>query len=77
MTLQLRRKAKEHLSLKQFEEALRCLDIAVDLHSTSYKVGLPYQRYPRPQRSHDCVFRAQLPLQRLPPYLLAADIRPT
>lgn len=35
---ELRRKAKEHLSLKQFEEALRCLDIAVDLHSTSYKL---------------------------------------
>ncbi|GIL90336.1 hypothetical protein Vretifemale_17970 [Volvox reticuliferus] len=35
---QLRRKAKEHLSTKQFEEALRCLDIAIELHSTSYKL---------------------------------------
>ncbi|GFR50734.1 hypothetical protein Agub_g12991 [Astrephomene gubernaculifera] len=35
---ELRRKAKEHLSLKQFDEALHCLDIAIDLHSTSYKL---------------------------------------
>ncbi len=24
--------------MKQFEEALRCLDLAINLHSTSYKV---------------------------------------
>ncbi|KAG2449422.1 hypothetical protein HYH02_005569 [Chlamydomonas schloesseri] len=35
---ELRRKAKEHLSVKHFEEALRCLDLAIDLHSTSYKL---------------------------------------
>ncbi|GIL62594.1 hypothetical protein Vafri_16759 [Volvox africanus] len=35
---ELRRKSKEHLSTKQFEEALRCLDIAIELHSTSYKL---------------------------------------
>ncbi|KAG2497021.1 hypothetical protein HYH03_005024 [Edaphochlamys debaryana] len=35
---ELRRKAKEYLSQKQFDEALRCLDIAIDLHSTSYKL---------------------------------------
>lgn len=31
--------------MKQFEEALRCLDLAIDLHSTSYKVceGMGYQ----------------------------------
>ncbi|PNW77964.1 hypothetical protein CHLRE_10g458700v5 [Chlamydomonas reinhardtii] len=36
--MELRIKAKEHLSVKQFEEALRCLDLAIDLHSTSYKL---------------------------------------
>ncbi|GLC36557.1 Hsp90 cochaperone [Pleodorina starrii] len=35
---ELRRRAKEHLSTKQFEEALHCLDIAIELHSTSYKL---------------------------------------
>ncbi|PNH08038.1 Protein STIP1 [Tetrabaena socialis] len=34
----LRRKAKDHLSIKEFNEALQCLDLAIDLHSTSYKL---------------------------------------
>lgn len=39
LCMQLRRKAKEHLGRKEFEESLGCLDIAIDLHASSYKVG--------------------------------------
>lgn len=38
MFAQLRRKAKEYLSQKKFEDALACLETAIELHSTSYKV---------------------------------------
>lgn len=37
--VQLRSTAKVHLSQQQYEDALSCLDLAIDLDSTSYKVG--------------------------------------
>ncbi len=36
--LQLRERAKAHLATQEFAEALSCLDLAIDLNSSSYKV---------------------------------------
>ena len=38
IAMQLRHKAKEHLIKKQYEDALECLDTAIDLDSGSYKL---------------------------------------
>lgn len=35
---QLKASAKSHLGLQEFSEALSCLDLAIDLHTSSYKV---------------------------------------
>lgn len=35
----LRAEAKKHLAASEYHEALSCLDLAVDLHSSSYKVA--------------------------------------
>ena len=36
--LQLKASAKSHLGLQEFSEALSCLDLAIDLNTSSYKV---------------------------------------
>jgi hypothetical protein len=36
---ELRARAKVHLSQQEFQEALSCLDLAIDLNSSSYKVS--------------------------------------
>jgi hypothetical protein len=36
---ELRARAKVHLSQQEFQEALSCLDLAIDLNSSSYKVA--------------------------------------
>ena len=36
--MQLKAAAKTHLSLQEFTEALSCLDLAIDLNTSSYKL---------------------------------------